>query len=54
MLFDRLKEPSSAAGLSGIIAAVPSLLANPYNAAAWGAIVAGLFAVFLPERGRRA
>jgi hypothetical protein len=48
---DRLREPSTYAGLAGALVVVPELIANPVNATAWGALISALLAVFLRERG---
>lgn len=48
----RLQEPSSAAGLTLALNALPALLVNPRDGQAWGGLIGGLLAVLLRERAR--
>ncbi|BBF85389.1 hypothetical protein DLM_1773 [Aquitalea magnusonii] len=47
---NRLKEPSSAAGLAAVISNAAGLAAGQPASVAVPAILAGLFAVLMPER----
>jgi hypothetical protein len=49
LVFKRLKEPSSA-GLAAVISNAAGLAAGQPASVAVPAILAGLFAVFMPER----
>jgi len=52
---NRITEASSIAGIGLIVAALPQLLASKgTDAAAWGSLVAGVFAIFKREGARAA
>lgn len=48
-IFKRFKEPSTWAGLAGIIPSIAMVAADKNNPNAWGALVAGIAAVIIPE-----
>ncbi|WP_293762581.1 hypothetical protein [uncultured Aquitalea sp.] len=49
-LFKRLKEPSSAAGLAAVISNAAGMASGTPAAVAVPAMLAGLFAIFMPEK----
>lgn len=50
-LLERLREPSTWAGLAGLLPAVISVSSGPVSSQAIGGIVAGVAAVLMREKG---
>lgn len=48
---NRIKEPSTWAGIGLVAQAVASLLADPRNVQAWASLITGVAAVLIRERG---
>jgi hypothetical protein len=46
----RFGEPSSMAGLSGLIPSLLGVISDVHNAAAWGGLITGLLAILIPEK----
>jgi hypothetical protein len=49
MSMDRLKEPSTWAGLGAVVSAIGPLVADYQNPMAWAGVLAGLVAIFRRE-----
>jgi len=49
-LFNRISEPSSAAGAALIYQNLPVVISDPKNATAWAGLLGGFLAIFLPEK----
>ena len=47
----RMKEPSSFAGMAGLMHAIPTLLSDPRNPEAWGIVIASVLAILIREKG---
>lgn len=50
-MFERIKEPSTWAGIATAIHAIVGIIAtNGGDATAWGALAASVAAIFIPEK----
>lgn len=50
MFHSMIREPSTYAGLSVVVNAIPQLIANPADIHAWGVLLGGIAAMLMKER----